>query len=373
LRGFAILVVVLFHIYMKTHFVFAGSLFGWQFDAHTFVEAGYLGVEIFFFVSGFCLMLPFAVWLVGRRPKQTWPEYVSRRFWKIVPSYYLALAVVVFFYPFQAQPGIAPATDALLHAVFLHGFNALSFSSLNAGYWSLAVEVEFYVVFPLLVWGFARSPIVATVATTLLGLGYSWYIAAHNLDGVFQFAYQLPSFLPLFAIGGLCAWVHERWIRGATLARTTQLELGVVALASVAALAYVFEQANRGGGGPASWGWENGHRLEIAVVLAAFTLAAACATPFAQACIANRPLAFLSDISYNMYLWNGAIIDWMGRHWTPNAWWAPTVPFSALAFVLTVLFGWAITRAFERPLMRARFEPIARLFRRRPASTTTAP
>ncbi len=376
LRGFAILLVLFFHIYLKTHFAFGFDLFGLHLDAHSFIAPGFLGVEVFFFVSGFCLMLPYAAWKAGRRGKQSLREYVSRRFWKIVPSYYLALAFVVLFYPFDAHAGISRATDVLLHLSFLHGFSAVSFDSLNAAFWSLAVEVEFYLIFPLIVWGFLRAPVVTTTVVTLGGLGYSWYIAAYNLDGTFLWPNQLLSFLPLFAIGAFCAWIYERHLRGVAIADDIRRGCAVGAVASVAVLAYVFEWVDRTTGGPAAWGWENAHRLEIALVLAVFTLCGVCATPIVQRWLGNPFLAFFSDISYNVYLWNGILMAYLGTHMQL------VVPFGPYGFVLLSFFGstilgYMLTRWFERPLMRFRFGTPLALWRsltmRRPASTSSAP
>lgn len=79
-------------------------------------------------------------------------------------------------------------------------------------------------------------------------------------------------------------------------------------------LAYVFEWVDRTSGGPAAWGWENAHRLEIALVLAVFTLCGVCATPFVQRWLGNPLLAFFSDISYNVYLWNGILMAYLSTH-----------------------------------------------------------
>ena len=87
LRGLAILMVVLFHVYLSTHFAFQLNGIGIPFEFHTFTQAGYFGVQVFFFISGFCLMLPYAAAACGKRPFPKLSEYVSRRVWKIVPSY----------------------------------------------------------------------------------------------------------------------------------------------------------------------------------------------------------------------------------------------------------------------------------------------
>jgi peptidoglycan/LPS O-acetylase OafA/YrhL len=361
LRGTAILLVLLYHVYEKTHYSFGINLLGGvHLDAHTFIQGGYLGVELFFFVSGFCLMLPYARWIAGKRDEQPWREYASRRFWKIVPSYYLALFAIALFFPFNAQPGISRLEDVVLHLTFLHSFNAASFVSLNGNFWSLAVEVQFYLLFPLIVLAFARKPIVTGAAVVSAGLVFSYFIASTHRDVYFIWSYDLLSFLPLFALGILCAYVYERWIHDAEIGEGTRVEMSFVCAGSILALGYLFEQMNRNGGGFTAWAWQNGHRFEIALVLSVFTLSALCATREWQAIVANPVLRFYSDISYNMYLWNAPIVALIAARWWGDEGWRGLV-FCALAITASTSAGFILTRFFERPLMRYRTSSLRRL------------
>ena len=62
------------------------------------VVAGSLGVEMFFFLSGFVLFLPYARAMVGEGETPTIGHFIDRRFIKIVPSYYLALLATAYFF-----------------------------------------------------------------------------------------------------------------------------------------------------------------------------------------------------------------------------------------------------------------------------------
>ena len=361
LRGSAILLVLFYHVWSRSGFQFNLSLFGRHFDLHTFIQGGLLGVEIFFFVSGFCLMLPYAGYVAGRRDFQSWKEYVSRRFWKIVPSYYLALAILAAGFPFDATQGLNRFYDAGMHALFLHSFDPRTFSSINSNFWSLAVEVQFYGLFPLIVGGFLRKPLIALSAVVGAGLLYSNYIAAAAKDVWFSWAYQLPSFLPLFALGMACAYVHERWIASSELSEDLRGQMSAVAIVSVFALAYLFEQMDRVSGGYQTWMWQNGHRLEIGAVLSIFTLSAVCSKQWLQEVVANDILTFYSDISYNMYLWNEAVVVFITRKWNGHPQDAAYL-FFAMCTLATTGAGWIVTRLWERPLMRLRWNAPRRLF-----------
>jgi peptidoglycan/LPS O-acetylase OafA/YrhL len=351
LRGAAILLVLSYHVYEKSHFAFGVDVFGLHLNLHTFIQAGYMGVEIFFFVSGFCLMLPYAQYLTGRRTWQSFREYTARRFWKIVPSYYLALLIIALVPSLAAQTTIPRLNDLALHAVFLHSFNDVSFTSLNGNFWSLAVEVQFYVLFPFIVIGFARRPAITIAATILIGLAYSTIITNQHRDVYFQWSYDLLAYLPLFALGIASAYVYEKWVRDAQPSQAVQREMVFVSFASVLVLAFVFEQADRIGGGFPVWAWQNGHRFEIALILCIFTLSSLLAAELWQRVVANPVLRFYADISYNMYLWNAVVVSLIAARWFGDEGRNGLIMF-ALTLVGTTAVGWALTRFFERPLMR---------------------
>ena len=370
MRGTAILMVVFYHVYERTHFAFGVHFGNVRLSLRTVMQVGYLGVELFFFISGFCLMLPYAASLAGRRIRPAWSEYASRRFWKIVPSYYLALAVIALVFPFHAQPGISRWYDVFLHALFLHSFNAVSFPSLNGNFWSLAVEVQFYLLFPFIVWGFSRRPLTAAAGVTLVGALYSAFIVAIDRDTNFQWSFDLLSFLPLFGLGAACAYVYERWMRGAEFSQHVRAEFSAVAVTSLAVMVFLCDQLGRQPGGPPAWAWQNAHRLEIGLLLSIYSLAALAAPVRFQRAVSNRVLAFFSDISYNMYLWNAAIVAFVGQYWWADDGWRGGV-FCVASVALTTAAGFILTRLLERPLMRNRWNSprraalaLAALFRR---------
>ena len=86
------------------------------------VVAGSLGVEMFFFLSGFVLFLPYARAMVGEGEPPTIGHFIDRRFIKIVPSYYLALLATAYF--FLQPSSVAPRLtgEVARHLAFVHTF-----------------------------------------------------------------------------------------------------------------------------------------------------------------------------------------------------------------------------------------------------------
>ena len=236
LRGFAILVVFLFHS--------LGASFGldelpWDGAFRTFsaplaflallpLSLGKLGVALFFALSGFCIHLSHS-----RAADSSFRTFFLRRFFRIYPAYILCVAVFCLPYPWHSidlttRAGLA---SLLSHLALIHNLDSSTYYSINPSFWSIAVEVQLYLLYPLL-WLYARRTnwcrvlvIVAALELLLraatcgyafwapnytlpawatsnpLGFGFSWCIGAAVADAhLRQHALHFPRWL-LAAVG----------------------------------------------------------------------------------------------------------------------------------------------------------------------------
>lgn len=109
---------------------------------------GNSGVPLFFVISGFCIHLAF---LRSRRIFQA-KDFYWRRFLRIYPAYFIALAVFSVLGLFRI---LAPLNLKmfLTHLFLIHDFfDYRLLVSINAAFWSLAVEWQFYLLYPLVLW-----------------------------------------------------------------------------------------------------------------------------------------------------------------------------------------------------------------------------
>ena len=149
LRGAAILLVLLVHCAQATTSIvpYLNSFA---------IQYGELGVQLFFIVSGYTMMLTFgeSVDLAAAR------SFYVRRVFRIVPLFWVA----IFFYlattkgegvKLWAPEGIS-TSDVLLTFFLLHWSSATAFNSVVPGGWSIAVEMQFYLLFPLIIYLFRR-------------------------------------------------------------------------------------------------------------------------------------------------------------------------------------------------------------------------
>ncbi len=216
LRGVAALGVFIFHVTVVVGFpkrtlppfTLAGRTFGAVLSPFSL---GASGVSLFFVLSGLCLALQQLRFGRARLPVgETW-RYFQSRASRIVPAYWAAVLVSVAITLWAGKmPGRTLAVDTGLHLFFLHGFDRMAFISINSALWSMATEVQFYLLFPWLFALFVRlGGARFVVATGLFNLAYRVAVAIVPFtdgpgDGVSTsalLAYQIPGRIWEFALG----------------------------------------------------------------------------------------------------------------------------------------------------------------------------
>lgn len=147
LRGVAILMVFAYHI-INQQWV-AGVPVVLQ-----LVKYGFSGVDVFFIISGF--IIPYTMW----RSKYTWrrfPRFIARRLARLHPPYLLSIALAilmeVIFFHINRWEYHVDWTRVWVHSLYLIEYT--HYVSYNSVYWTLAVELQFYLllafIFPFIV------------------------------------------------------------------------------------------------------------------------------------------------------------------------------------------------------------------------------
>lgn len=381
LRGIAILLVVLFHYWQLSFWAFRiPDLPGADLE---FVQvAGFLGVEVFFFISAFCLFQPHARAMCGTGAVPTLSHFAYRRAIKILPSYLLALVVLGLWVPdiYPVGVGVGIPTDVALHLTFLHDLLPETRGSFAGVLWSLAVEVQFYCVFPLLARAFRRRP--WWTAAVMIGVAVAFRAWARQgpLGDFLLRDSLLPGFLDLFALGMLAAylvvWIGQR----PAAARRLGPAFTVAAVAAAGALLVLFRWIYDVRSDAPAEVWQSLNRQYVGLVLLGLTTASAFALPAWRRLLTNRLLVFLSTISYNLYIWHQVV----GRLVRDRGWWPArtAVPtddlgwqwsYTIVAVAASVAVASAITYGFKRPLLRRGVRGVVRALRDRMPGRGSAP
>ncbi|NUT43263.1 MAG: acyltransferase, partial [Thermoactinospora sp.] len=322
IRALAALVVLVFHVAAKT-----GLVEGW---GAWLASRGDIGVAIFFTLSGLLLYRPWAkAVLAGTRAPRSRP-YLLRRLFRIVPAYWLvaAIALTVFNQANNASQWFWAKWLLLLQIYDVDSWWQRAEGRGIEQVWSLAVEVAFYLVLPLLAallgWPARRAAGMAGRAGRLLaGLGLMAALSlgvvfAAHLPGVAPEAnLLLPRYLLWFAPGMAMA-VLSAWAELEPDGRLARFCSRVARLAplSWAMALLVYAIASTPLTGPLHLGAvpaQEGVSKAILSALVGLFLVAPSAFAARRGGLANlvfgNPVArYLGKISYGIFLWQFVVI-----------------------------------------------------------------
>lgn len=186
LRGFAALLVVLVHSTLK-----AQSL---GMEARVF-EIGHSGVDLFFIISGFIMMM------IGARENNFY-LFMSKRIIRVIPLYYIitTMALLVYIY----NPSLIKGNNgviSIINSYLLIPAQGKSFL-LSVG-WTLSYEMFFYLVFASVV--FIKSSLKGIVASLILVI---LLVVGRNSDNYVAHSFFSPIILE-FSIGIFCFYVYN--------------------------------------------------------------------------------------------------------------------------------------------------------------------
>ena len=150
LRALACIAVFGVHLHQMTHV--DGQL--GPFSLSTLLINGNTGVALFFILSGFLVSLP--LWNTPSiQIDFTWlTRYFINRVARIVPAYYLCLGALALYQ--QLWQSSSDRVDLFRHFLFIHNLWNESFYSICPPFWTIAVQMQFYLIMPIAFYGFHK-------------------------------------------------------------------------------------------------------------------------------------------------------------------------------------------------------------------------
>jgi len=321
LRAVAVLAVVAYHAWPRA------------------LGGGFVGVDVFFVISGFLITR------ILLAPDFSFASFYARRVRRIFPALLIVLAATAAIGATFLPPD--NLRNLLVHTIGGGLFVANIVSYHDVGYfngvaelkplvhlWSLGVEEQFYLLWPVLVWLAVRkkvlAPAIAIVAVASLALFLWW----SERDPRAAFYLSPARFWELLAGAMLVRTaVPERW-RGAAAA---------TGLALIAASAMLLSAETELPG-----------MLMLVPVVGACLVIASPGAHRAGRLLASRAAVAIGLISYPLYLWHWPLLSLL-RNFDRAPSTAAICATVALAFVLATL-TW---RTVERPLVALRLRPLA--------------
>ncbi|MFT3780851.1 MAG: acyltransferase [Nibricoccus sp.] len=311
------------------------------------------GVDLFFVLSGFLIT---GILLDNRDSKSYYRTFYIRRLCRIFPLYYTVLMIFIIMKGVGARGPLFDGTVPLTaYILMVQNYAMAALQTYGAAWlgvtWSLAVEEQFYLSYPLviriagralpwiLVGGIVVAPILRIVCLYHFG-GSDWvpYV-------------WLPCRLDSLCFGGLIAYVMRRPATFAVLCkRQTILGVGSVVLL-IGAIFLDAALARNLGYHMSMWGHSLLGALYGILVLLVLINVGRSFVGFLR----WKPLLFLGKVSYGIYLLHGIVLqslfDGLGRPVALNDF--VDVGVVAAAFVLTILLCGVSYRWLELPFLRS--------------------
>lgn len=333
------------------------------------VRAGYTPVDGTILLSGFLLFLPHArSMLLGEKIPDTRTFY-QRRVMRIVPSYYVITLVMLLgiAIPYDLYYGSVGRMwqDLLMHLTFTQTFNYQTYIATPIGMasWTVAIEMQAYLIFPLLARGARKNPLgtfSSMAAATLLFRGWcAWKLKDYNMV-----VNQLINFLDVYAIGMAASLLYVKlttlYPKDKKRFLWQAVATAVVVLSVLALEKLLRAQAASGAHSNIQLG-QMMRRPLFAFALAALTLSLPFSIAPIRFVMGNKLMGFLAAISMNYYLLHQNIAVHLKRiHFPPSvsdlpnmASGGPEKPwvyqYTALCFGLSVLFAILMTFLVEKP------------------------
>lgn len=341
LRGLAALWVAVCH---------AWYLFGkpkvliFGIDLTKLASEGWLGVLLFFMLSGRLLATPYLHWAENRSSRPNTLSFLIRRVARVFPAYYVQLCILVTLYLFQndAWP-FRDLVDALRHLTMM--FEPLGPTALNGVWWTLPVELTYYLLLPVLSYLVVfRKPWRLLAVSFLIyflhnALGLVLYDSGMVAERSF-FSRQFPGYFFVFVAGIWAASIRPI----STITRQNMVLGGTLLLFGTLMLWYPDHEHSE-------LFWTSPFyyfmwKPLIAVSLLGMVVLAGSSRNVLERLLSSHALVYLGRISYSFYLWHLPVIVWLSG-----------APFSnsarcVAALAVTVFIAHFSTKLIELPCMK---------------------
>lgn len=341
-RALAVLLVFASHVWLGVPELMK---YGWY---KVFPRGGFLGVNVFFVLSGF--LITYRLWTIGAGSRGSGlRSYFAGRLVRIMPLALLFLVAHVVYVVLVGYPpdyGLSEEITGIVSTILQYSNYAILHNTSvlkdNVAIWSLSIEGQFYIVAPLLVLPLAvmvrksRWAILLLVALLVPLIVNASKV--YDKSGWFDVYIRTDTRISSLIVGvlGAVVWMSFR--------NKLPRILGFLSLVAVVVAGIIVAKGRADG----PFIWKGGMALfDLACLVVILSLACACCP--IVGILEFRLLKWLGEISYGLYLWQLPVVWMVNRHGLSLDW---RLRLVLIPFVVVAMS--AVTyRYFERPLMRS--------------------
>lgn len=370
MRGLAAIWVMLFHIYgIANKPPLTINMLGLHIDLKFLLSAGWVGVDIFFVLSGFLLGLPFIDWLNGKRDRPMTVEFYKRRCLRVLPAFYAQLIILLIlgYIGWYAIASQASTWTWLLHFLMLHNISRSTGSAINGVYWTLPVEFGFYLLLPWFSYFFLRripnklsAWLVLLTGIMLLVIAYRYmvfhFISERPRSNLVWALGQLPGVFDQFLFGIFSAFIYRRFNLERDSRHLTILSNYLFIIGAGGTLLMMYIISKNVGYWRGAYGLLFYWHPITAMFIGIWVLAVAMRGSISQKIFEIKPVIFLGIISYSLYLWHLPVLYKLKEYLISsqvNIDMLPWLLFS-IGFILVIFISVLSYMVVERPFLKIR-------------------
>lgn len=371
LRAVSLIFIVMFHTWQQSWIFYQYRIPGTSHDLFNFVtlqRCGYIAIDSFLVLSGFCMFYPIARDMFGESKFGGWKNYFIKRARRIYPSYIFMLIILLLVPKLSYACNTRSLHDVLRHYIphllFIHTWNAQTHGSTISTAWFLGLECQFYVLFPFICIPFRKKPVLTFSAMVLFSLILRLILISYADMNNVVVQSLMPAYIGVFGWGMLTAYfvVYARNNRAAIMQKLKPFMTIISALCLFLAICFIYWMCDSIF--PAGENKDNIFRFIYRdifdALIAGFIFTACFSYGFWEKKIwGNRVFVFLSSISYTVFLWHQNIYIFLKNINFPHSDMNPVMndrpamaKMTIICLASSVIIGWLVTEFIETPIVR---------------------
>ena len=360
-RAVSVLIVVWYHFWQQSWLM---PIWG-DFNVDWIPRNGSILVDMMILLSGFCLFLPHAKEMVYGDKALGAGLFYKKRAARIAPSYFVCIFLVLFCFAIPLNEYATSQDmwkDLIPHMFFTHNLFPAStqFSKLNGALWTVGVEVQLYLLFPLIAGLFKKKPLLTYAGMFAIGWISCTYIS-NNFDTLNQSVYlnHTLTFFGVFANGMLGAWAYMSMTKNR---KRTKAEEALFLLLTIVGL-WLFKLACEDRMRYENMTkWQVDRRFLLSLLFLFILFSIIMSGRYLRWLFGNKVMKFLAGISFNLYICHQFISVRLKEFRIPY-WEGDTPPnitgdkkwmwtYMILCIVVSFAVAIIMTYAVEKPLAK---------------------